>query len=349
MTISDERLTPAKVTMFVRHPVPGWHSIEEMFDTVRRYLPSDIAVEVVTLPYPSRGFLPRLRNMWHAWRQRGDVNHVTGDIHYIALALPRSRTVLTVHDLVGLLTRSGPRRWLLEIFWYRLPVWWVDAVTTVSEFTRSELIALIPRAERKVVVIENAVSPAFLEVSRATDRPSGPVLCVGTTDNKNLERSIQALSGTEMKLRVVGRLTDRQTYCLERSAIDFEVFVDLPREDLVELYRSSSMLLFPSLYEGFGMPAIEAQAVGIPVITSDREPMRSIAGNGAILVNPESVGDIRHAVNRLQADRAIRHNVIDRGWTNQQRYQPSGCAQRYAAVYRQSGLARKRTFLGQSR
>lgn len=335
MTIPVERRAPTKVTMFVRHPVLGWHSIEEMFDTVRQYLPSDIAVEVVTLPYPSRGFLPRLRNMWHAWRQRGDVNHVTGDVHYIALALPRSRTVLSVHDLVGLSTSSGPRRWLLEKFWYRLPVWWVAAVTTVSEFTRSELIALIPRAERKVVVIENAVSPAFLKVSRAMDRPSGPVLCVGTTDNKNLDRSIQALSGMAMKLRVVGRLTDQQTHALQQSSIDFETFVDLSRQDLVELYRNSSMLLFPSLYEGFGMPVIEAQAVGIPVITSDREPLRSIAGNGALLVNPESVGDIRQAIGRLRADQEFRQSIIDCGLENQMKFQPSGCADRYAAVYRQ--------------
>lgn len=334
MTTDDTPGRPLRVTMFLRRPVPGWHSMEELFATVREHLPPDIEVEVVTLSHPSRGLLPRLRNMWQAWRHRGEVNHVTGDVHYIALALPRARTVLTVHDVVGLVSLRGLRRWVLELLWYRLPVWWVAAVTTISDSTRTELLRLLPAAADKLVVIGNAINPDFLRGPPAPDDPTAPVLCLGTTQNKNLERSIGALAGAGGSLRVVGHLTELQESLLEQTSVEYTSVADLTRADLHAVYRSSSLLLFPSLNEGFGMPILEAQAVGIPVITSDREPMRSIAGDGAVLVDPTSVTDIRRAIDLVRGDPDLRRSLVAAGRANQRRFQPSATAADYGALYR---------------
>lgn len=320
--------------MFLRHPVPGWYSIEELFATVRDHLPADIAVTVVVLPQPSRGLTPRLRNLWHAWRHRGEINHVTGDVHYISLALPRSRTILTIHDVGGMLSLRGLRQWLLKVVWYQIPVWWVRSVTAISDFTRDELVALLPRSTPKLRVIPNAISPDFLRGAPATDDPSAPVLCLGTTQNKNLERSIEAAAALDVPLRVVGRATRDQMALLGQCPTPPEIVADLPRPALIDVYRTASLLLFPSLYEGFGMPIVEAQAVGIPVITSDREPMRSVAGGGALLVNPESTEEIRAAIEAVRGDGHLRRRLIDAGTQAQARFRPTAVAAAYAELYR---------------
>jgi hypothetical protein len=82
--------------MFQRQPLPGRHSIERVFREVRAAMPSDIAVTTHVLPFESRGFANRVRNMVFAWRRRARINHIVGDVHYLALLLPRRSTILTI-------------------------------------------------------------------------------------------------------------------------------------------------------------------------------------------------------------------------------------------------------------
>src|SRR5207245_9084145 len=106
------------VTHFQRRPHPGQHSIERVFANVREELPADITCRVYVSRFKSRGVLRRFYNILEASLRQSDVNHVTGDVHFLALFLQRSMTLLTIHDCVSLERLSGVERQLLWFFWY---------------------------------------------------------------------------------------------------------------------------------------------------------------------------------------------------------------------------------------
>jgi glycosyltransferase involved in cell wall biosynthesis len=94
------------------------------------------------------------------------------------------------------------------------------------------------------------------------------------------------------------------------------------------------MVVFASLYEGFGLPILEAQAMGRPVITSNFGAMREAAGDGALLVDPYSVEEIRDAILRIKREPALREDLIAKGLRNAAKYRADAVAERYAGIYR---------------
>ncbi len=141
-----------------------------------------------------------------------DVIHVTGDIYYCSLAVPRQRCVLTIHDLVSLNRLKGLRKHVFSLFWYSLPLRWAPRLTAISDETKRQLEREYPPAVGKVEVIPDCVDDAFERNYRlprgGTLRPQ--VLQVGTTVNKNLERVAKAASGLSLRLRIIGPLSSVQ-------------------------------------------------------------------------------------------------------------------------------------------
>ena len=320
-----------KVKIYLRHPTPGWFSIERVVNTFMRELPEDIEGHLVRLRFPSRGIWNRLKTLANYQSHESCVHHISGDIHYIALVLPRRYLVLTIHDLVCLESSAGIKRLILEWFWFRIPVKRAHVVTVVSEQTRKALIKLIPEAEHKVVVIPNPISSKFSPVKKNN---STAILHVGTTVNKNLERAATVAKRLSLPFLVLGKLTDSQHQLLTQLSLEYAVFTGLDDSEVPEVYAQAGVLLFASLSEGFGMPIIEAQASGIPVITSNREPMRSVAGSGALLVDPESVDEMCDAVSRVLASEVLRKELILEGFLNVKRFAASAAANSYAMLYR---------------
>jgi glycosyltransferase involved in cell wall biosynthesis len=323
------------VTLYLRPPVAGLHSIERVVRTIEEHLPHDIARQVVTLRRPARGVLGRLRALAEVATRSGGVHHVTGDVHFLVLVLPWSRTVLTIHDLGRLHELRGLRRWLYGLLWFRIPTRLAAVVTVISEQTREELCEVLPRLSGSIQVIPNplpvGLSPATLP-ARSRSRPV--ILHVGTMANKNLELSTQVVAGLGAELVVLGLLSPEQESTLAASGLTFRSLHDIPDEAVGDVYRSSDLLLFPSFAEGFGMPIIEAQACGIPVVTSDREPMRSVAGGAALLIDPFDHSAALEAVKRILDDCGLREELRRNGLANVERFRPSAVAAAYGAVYR---------------
>jgi glycosyltransferase involved in cell wall biosynthesis len=161
------------------------------------------------------------------------------------------------------------------------------------------------------------------------------LLQVGAGPTKNLARVIEALKGIRCRLWVVGNLGERQTRLLELSGVEYRNFPQISDEELVALYIESDILIFASTYEGFGLPIIEAQAVGRPVIASDAASLPEIAGEGAEFVKPEDHRSIRDAVERLLSDAALRERLVVLGRENVRRFESLRIAQEYASVYRE--------------
>lgn len=323
------------VLQLFRRPHAGSFSVERLYEDVRGYLPEDLELEILTNRFYSSGLWRRLYDSVSvSWRQ-ADVYHVTGDVHYLTYFLDRRRTLLTILDCIPLDRHSGVKFWLLWLFWYWLPEKRCTAIVVISQATRDRLLHYIRCAPEKIHVIYCNVSDEFQPNPKEFNVVRPRILQVGVKANKNLERHVAALAGLECELVIIGGLSERQRDLLAQYKICYENYVSLSREALLEQYARSDMLLFASTYEGFGLPIVEAQAIGRPVVTSDLLSMPEVAGNAACLVDPLDVKSIRTGVRRVIEERDYRENLVRLGFENVRRFRVREIARQYAALYRQ--------------
>ncbi len=325
------------VTYWFRNQLPGGYSIEQIFETISTRISPHHKVIRQTLPFTSSSIYNMLRNLFFVIsRPAPGIQHITGDVHYVALALGKKKTVLTIHDCVILnnTARSSLKHHVFLWLWYKLPIWKSNIVTTISEKSKRDIIAYTGCAPDKIRVIPNFVSPAFQPVPQNFNTARPRILHIGITPNKNLERLIEALSGLSCVLEIIGNLHDSLRQMLDQHHISFENYENISAETMVERYQAADLVVFVSTYEGFGMPIIEAQATGRPVVTSNLEPMTAVAGpNGACLVNPFDVADIRAGILRLQQDEIYRNTLIQNGLENVRRFTLNAVAQQYLELY----------------
>lgn len=261
--------------------------------------------------------------------------HQTGDIHYGILGIWRCPVVLTIHDLRFIEEARGLRRMLFWWLWLYLPCMRANRVTVISEFTKSRLLALCRVNPNKLRVIPNCVAGEFVATEKPWNAAKPYVLLVGTTPNKNLGRIAEACQGLRVRLSILGQLDAGQRAALEARAIDYESHSDLAKAKVVELYQSCDLVCFVSTYEGFGMPILEGQAVGRPVLTSDISPMREVAGKGALKVDPFDIAAIRSGLERLIGDAGLREDLVREGFRNVKGYSAESVAAQYAALYQE--------------
>lgn len=267
----------------------------------------------IVLPFPSSNILYIIFNLIFLKKYRRGPYHITGHIHYAALALPKESTILTIHDLVFLNTYTGLRKIVMKWLFLVLPIKRVKWITTVSEKTKQEIVHYSNCDPNKIVVIDNPVDP-LLHINETAFNDLKPVLLfLGTGQNKNLENSIPALFQLNIQLRIVGELTLEQQSLLEKYEIEYVTHFNLDDDDLRKEYNNCDIVLFPSFYEGFGLPLIEAFAAGKPVITSSIAPMNDIARDAAFYVNPHSISSIRHAVQILISNSVLRNEMVSKG------------------------------------
>jgi glycosyltransferase involved in cell wall biosynthesis len=206
-------------------------------------------------------------------------------------------TVLTVHDLAVLRRPEAFPRWhrLYGKTGLTRILRAADAVVAVSEFTRSETIDLAGVAAERVRVVPNGVDAVFTpEGGRAEGEY---VLAVAALEpRKNLARAVEAARAAGVDLRVVG--------APGWGGVEANGWIgEVPDSKLAELYRGALCVVYPSLYEGFGLPVLEAMACGVPVVTSVGTGTEEVAGGAAILVDPLDVGAIAEAIGEAIARR----------------------------------------------
>jgi len=309
------------------------YSIERQFEELRRWLPPEWSTEVLRCPTPGGGKLWLPKGLASASRCRADVYHVVSGVQYLAAATPAMRTVVTVCDLGSLNAAKGLKKLLFRLSYYTVPMRKCKAITVISETTRERLIKAFPWCDEKVTVIPDPLVTGFEYVPKDLCKGRINILIIGTGEQKNLPRAIRALSGFACTFIIIGRLSEIQRRALADSRSDYENIEGATDGEVVEWYRRCDIVLFPSLHEGFGMPIIEGQATGRIVITSDLEPMRSVAGDGAVLVDPYSESDIRAAVTVVVENPELRGRLLAAGLRNAARYEPKAIAGQYAALY----------------
>lgn len=317
------------ITLFFRAKREGVNSIEMVFSNL----------DVNLLPHQNRsvtqiggGLMTICKNILYARKHRTEVNHITGDVHYIVIGTGRN-TVLTVHDVQSVQYGSILKKLILKALWFWIPALIVKKITVISEFTKKELSEIIPFAKNKIVVIHNAFCPSFGYIKKAFNKDYPSILHMGTNTNKNLERTIEALRDIPCHLNVVGKLTDAQKKLLESSGISYENHYDVAYSQIAVFYQRCDIVSFPSTYEGFGLPILEANAVGRPIIAGDIEVLHEVGEEGACYVDPYSVDCIREGFLMIINDDQFRHKLVSNGFENIKRFAPESIAAQYNGIY----------------
>jgi glycosyltransferase involved in cell wall biosynthesis len=321
------------VALISRGSHTGYYSMEKVFQAIERALPERIRARAVRCPVHGQGLWRRLACMAYIAARRAPVNHIVGDISFAALALPGDRTIVTVHDFGRLQALSGWRVAIFRWVYFEAPFRRCRYITVISGQVAQELDVLFPWASAKVRVIPDCLPDGFRHIPRPFNSVRPRILHIGTKPNKNLERLVSALAGVSCEMHIVGRLSDAQRAHLERCGVAYQNGVDLPEAELLDAYARADIVAFVSTYEGFGLPILEGNAVGRPVLSSELPPMSEVAGQAACLVDPHSVESIRGGVSKIIADADYRNGLSGRGLANVRRYSPSEIARQFAALY----------------
>jgi len=322
-----------KVTLIFRKRLSLYNSIEELFGSILLKLQDKVSVGIQELRYPSNRPTYLLKNMMEASKYKGSINHITGDVHYVSLVLPGSKTILTIHDYYSARRGSWFNQLFIRIFWYYLPAWKVRYITVISEWSKQELIKVIPFARRKIRVVPNPVMIPSGPYDYTFNHERTDILMVGTKPNKNLEGMLAACRDLKCSLTILGKLSEEQMHLLEKYGIVYTHHFNIPYEKVIRLYRHSDLLFFASFEEGFGLPILEAQAVGRPVITSNRAAMPDTAGEGACLVDPYDVRSMRKGLLKVIEDGKYREELVQKGLENIKRFDPERIAGMYMELY----------------
>jgi len=329
-----------KIFHINRKPLPGQHSIENVFLTISSQLKVE-GYKVVNYKSPlySKGVLRRLINCLHVLSNKGGICHIVGDVTYLAVLMDKNRLIITIHDLHVFERNSGFAKLILGLFWYQIPVSKAKYITVISQATKDKLIKFFRVTPSKVFVIPNPVSSGFYfkgRYPRPLKNRTINVLQIGTKQNKNLPRALLALKNLstkfDIKLTIIGEVVEQE---LKEFRDAYEIFTrsNLCQEEIFHYYQQSDVLLFASTYEGFGMPIIEAQAVGTPVITSNIEPLVTVAGEGALFVDPYRVSEISSAVEQIIEAPGLGIDLVEKGLENVKKYHKDSISSQYTALY----------------
>jgi glycosyltransferase involved in cell wall biosynthesis len=329
-----DQMTGKRVCLLSRKP-GRFYSIERIFNQLKPLLSNFISVDVWRAEYSK--FAPRelLANIRAARKCRADIYHVTGDIHYIVCALPRSRTLLTIHDCVFMHNATGIKRRLLKWLLLDLPVRRCRLITTISDATKKDILEYTGCSPEKLVVIPDPLSTGIFFVPAPFREGQPRILFVGTTENKNLLRTAEALKDIPCSLDIIGPLSTHQMQALSDCRMQYTAYSGLTDEEMAERYAGADLILFPSTFEGFGLPIIEGQKAGRPVITSNLSPMKETAGGAACLVDPWDPADIRDGVLKVIRDADYRQQLVSEGFRNITRFSAETIAQQYLECYKQ--------------
>ncbi|MGH2559007.1 MAG: glycosyltransferase family 4 protein [Thermomicrobiales bacterium] len=283
--------------------------------------------DTVSMPFPR--FWTHARLSWEMLRRPPEVLFVPA--HVVPVLHPRS--VVTIHDL-GYLhePEAHPTAQRRTLDWTtRWSCRSARRVIAISDATRRDLLTHYDVPPDRIIVIPHGVKPTRAseeDVARVRadhDLPPHFILAVGTIQpRKNLGRLARALSelaraGLEQHLVVAGKrgwLANEVEAEIAHSGASHRIALlgYVADDDLAGLYAAADALCFPSLYEGFGLPALEAMAAGCPVVVSNRGSLPEVAGDAAEIVDPLDVGSIAAGLIRVLTDNARRSVLIERGW-----------------------------------
>ena len=322
----------------MRKPITGRNFSTENFyyNLFKNFKHKKIEIKFKICPLVSKGILNRIYLCIWAFFNQGNINHICGDINFISIFMSKKKTVNTFLDFYSMQRLKSLKKLIYKIFWIKIPFLKSESVITISNNTLRELNNYIDiKGKKKIHVIGISVSNNFKKKLKKKISKTPKILVVGTSINKNILNIITSLKNIYCELILVGQLNDQIINELNLNNIKYRNLVSIKMKKLIYEYYNSDILLFPSNYEGFGVPILEAQTIGRPVITSNLEPMISIAGEGAFFVNPKKPKEISEAIKTIIKNEKLRLSKIKKGFINVKRFKNSIILNEHLKVYKE--------------
>ena len=307
-------------------------------------------------PSPNYSIREQIHVPWVLLRERPDVFHAP---HYVLPPGVRCPSVVTIHDTIHLMfPQYLPNR---AAYAYAKASMWAaarrsDRILTVSEASKRDILHFFNVPAEKVVVVYNAIDERFsrapddADVARVRERyqiGQRFVLYVGNIKpHKNLVRLIEAFHMLrrddldDLKLLIIGDEISKLP-ALRRAVHEFKLHKHvrflgyLPDDMLAILYRLAAVFVFPSLYEGFGLPPLEAMASGTPVVTSNVPSLTEVTAGAAVLVDPYSVTSIAEGLRRVLTDPARAAEMQQKGLVRAREFSWERSVQKTRDLYRE--------------
>ncbi|MBI4708381.1 MAG: glycosyltransferase family 4 protein [Candidatus Omnitrophica bacterium] len=224
-------------------------------------------------------------------------------------------------------------------------------IIAVSENTRRDIQHYFPLSKGKIEVIYEDSDPVFLkninsekmqEIKKKYNLPDKIILFVGTLKkHKNIERLVDAYlsmkkRGIEHLLVVIGRYRPQEPEILKKINSSGAVYLgEVPLDDLIAIYNFATVLVIPSLYEGFGLPALEAMTCGLPVAASCLASLPEVIGEAGVLFNPYDVSDMANKIIEVLVDEKLRQGLIKKGRQRLEKFSWQKTAQETLGIYRE--------------
>jgi len=322
-----------------------------------RKMPSNFRIRRIPLSHRL------LTILWHRLRLPLPAETFTGPVDlfhspdFVLPPLRRARGLLTVHDLAFLrlpeCADPGLRAYLSQVVPRSLAR--ADHVLADSQNTKRDLMHLLNVPGERISVVPAGVEPRFRpiedegelhRVQRRYELDQPFILSLGTLEpRKNYVRLIEAHAWLRRQMPRAPNLVIvggrgwlyEDIFAAARKwgdgGVRFLGFV--PDEDLPALYSLAALFVFPSLYEGFGIPPLEAMACGTPVVCSDRPSLPETAGDAALMVDAEDVEGLAAAMRQVLEDEALRARLVERGFAQAQRFTWEKAAQKLLAAYQE--------------
>ena len=318
-----------KIALLYRQKNILRNSIESVF----KPLESFPLINRLELPYDLKSLSNALMLITFAFKIKEKYIHITGDVHYMAIFLFWKPIILVIHDCNHYESLKGIRKALLGLIWFKLPMHIAKKVVVISPYVKSQLQSHFKINDDKIVIIPNSFYPMKKKDSY-NHNSSFVILAIGTKQNKNLIRLIEAvLDIKDIQLNIIGPLNKELLECLEKYKVNYTNSHNISQMELEQTYNSANLLFFASTKEGFGLPILEAQSCGLPLITSNTTSMPYVAGKGACIVDPYDVNDIKNAIIKVKTDSTFRQQIIDAGFLNVERFRENIFLQSYLSLY----------------
>ncbi|MBE9473050.1 MAG: glycosyltransferase family 4 protein [Chloroflexi bacterium] len=320
-------------------------------------LPPDIALTSLRSRWPTSRAAVRVlwEQLVQPWTLRRIGAHLVHGPAFVGPLLAPCPVVITIHDLsfIRFPTLFRPANRLYLTVLTRLSARRARRLIAVSAHAAAETTRLLGVPSERIDVVYHGVDPAFHplpadEVAVFRQRQGLPerfVLCVGTLEpRKNQTRLVEAFARIhdgQVKLVLVGGkgwLYDELFTRVEALGLSKEIIFPgyVMNDELPLWYNAATILAYPSLYEGFGMPVLEAQACGTPVLTSNVSSLPEAAGDAASMVDPYDVEALAAELDRLLTDKLLRHELRKRGLAHASQFTWPLMAQETADVYRRA-------------
>lgn len=351
-----------RVTLYRDHPDEGWRGMERYAESLKAALqqttPPEWEIEMPMPPTPWPGTYRRIlaRLLWYPlWArcQQGDLNHVIDHSYgHLLFTLDPERTILTTHDVAPF--RFPGRRLGVSGLAWKLAWQGVKRarhIIVVSSFTATELQKYLGLPAERFCVVHQGVSPDFHPHTQAESAAirqrflregERMLLHVGHTQpRKNLPTLLQALALLRQQgiqgilVQIGGQADASQKQLVQELELEQVVhFVGyVPDQDLATFYSAADVFVFPSLYEGFGMPVLEAMACGTPVVASNAASLPEVVGDAALTVDPRDAEGLAEAIERVLSDLALAAELRQRGLVRAGRFTWERTAQATLEVY----------------